>query len=83
MKPHAGDKSSVFSTDLKPIIAEIARTEVCFPNIKLLVEEISLDNISGTETWAFRLWLTDGEKIVQGMFNQLPRSCSLLTTAKL
>lgn len=73
MKPHAGHKSSVFSTDLKPIIAEIARTEVCFPNIKLLIEKISLENISGTETWAFRLWLTDGEKIVQGMYYGLLR----------
>ena len=83
MKPHDGDKSSVFSTDLKPIIAEVARAEVCFPNIKLLVEEISLENISGTETWAFRLWLSDGEKMIQGMFSRLPRSCSPLTTAKL
>lgn len=74
MKPRGGDKSSVFSTDLKPIIAEIARTEVCFPNIKLLIEKISLENISGTETWAFRLWLTDGEKIVQGMYYGLLRS---------
>ena len=68
MEPRGGDKSSVFSTELKPIIAEIARTEVCFPSIKLLIDKISLENIPGTETWAFRLWLTDGEKVVQGMY---------------
>ena len=68
MKPRGGDKSSVFSTDLKPVIAEVARTEVCFPDIKLLVENITLEKVSGADTWAFRLWLTDGEKFIQGEY---------------
>lgn len=68
MKPHGGGSLSVFDTSLKPIIGEIARTEVCFPSIKLLVEKISLENVSKTESFygAFRLWLSDGEKCIQG-----------------
>lgn len=68
MKPRGGDTLSVFQTDLKPVISEIARTQVCFPSIKLLVDKIELDNISSNDTFsgAFRLWLTDGEKCIQG-----------------
>lgn len=59
---------------IKPVIAEIARTEVCFPNIRLIVEDIivvpvpdakaesSPENVKA----AFRLWLSDGDKVIQG-----------------
>ena len=56
--------------ELKPIIKEIVRTQVCFPNVRLLVDKISivtlnkLDAHSGNE--AFRLVLSDGEKSIQG-----------------
>ena len=53
--------------DVKPIIQEIVRTEVCFPNIQLLVDYISVEVIDadqGKET--FRLYLTDGEVNVRG-----------------
>ena len=59
---------------IKPVIEEIARTEVCFPNIRLIVEDITVvpvpnpnvQSSPGTERAAFRLWLGDGEKMIQG-----------------
>lgn len=55
---------------LKPIISELVRTQVCFPNLKLLVDRISVVTLSSSEqsksTKAYRLYLTDGEKSIQG-----------------
>ena len=56
--------------ELTPVIKEMVRTQVCFSNIKLLVDRISIitlpevDDLSGNE--AFQLLLTDGEKSIQG-----------------
>lgn len=55
---------------LKPIIEELVRTQVCFPNLKLLVDRLSVVTLPPTEqsarNKAFRLYLSDGEKSIQG-----------------
>lgn len=55
---------------LKPVVKELARTQVCFPNLKLLVDRISIvtvpDTAHATANEAFRLYLTDGERSIQG-----------------
>lgn len=78
---------AAFDLDLelvvKPVIAELVRTQVCFPNLKLLVERIvvvvvpDVDELSGNE--AYKLTLTDGEKTIQGMRKvvRLLRRCGL------
>ncbi|KAL8707201.1 MAG: hypothetical protein Q9220_007734 [cf. Caloplaca sp. 1 TL-2023] len=56
---------------LKPILQELVRTEVCFPNIKLLVDRIDIvtlphvDEQKGNQ--AYKLILTDGEKTIQAL----------------
>ena len=56
---------------LKPVIKELARTQVCFPDLKLLVDRISIVTLPSTENTtvneAYRLHLTDGERTIQGM----------------
>lgn len=56
---------------LKPVIKELARTQVCFPDIKLLVDRISIVTLSlneqSKENQAYRLYLSDGEKTIQGI----------------
>ena len=55
---------------LKPIIEELVRTQVCFPNLKLLVDRLSVVTLPPTEqsarNKAFRLYLSDGERSIQG-----------------
>lgn len=55
---------------VKPIIKELVRTQVCFPNIKLLVDKISIVKIPSTtessSLEAYLLYLTDREKTIQG-----------------
>ena len=59
---------------VRPVIHEIARTEVVFPRIKLLVEDNTIQDAaptaSGTPRQGFRLWLTDGEHRIQGVSPQ-------------
>ena len=56
---------------LKPVIRELVRTQVCFPNLRLLVDKVSIivlpEDEYGLGNKAFRLFLTDGEMIIQGM----------------
>ena len=56
---------------LKPIIEELVRTQVCFPNIKLLVDRISIVKVpSATDSSsheAYLMYLTDREKTIQGL----------------
>ena len=56
---------------LKPIIKELVRTQVCFPNIKLLVDKISIVKVpSATDSSsleAYLMYLTDREKTIQGL----------------
>lgn len=55
---------------IKPIIRELVRTQVCFPNIRLLVDKISTVRVSSTSgssnLEAYRMFLTDREKTIQG-----------------
>ncbi|KAL8635681.1 MAG: hypothetical protein Q9228_006855, partial [Teloschistes exilis] len=59
---------------VKPVIQEMARTQVCFPNLKLLVDKIAIitlpdvDELSGNE--AYKLTLTDGEKTIQALLKR-------------
>ncbi|KAL8662848.1 MAG: hypothetical protein Q9202_004362 [Teloschistes flavicans] len=59
---------------VKPVIQEMVRTQVCFPNLKLLVDRIAvvtlldLDELSGNE--AYKLILTDGEKTIQALLKR-------------
>lgn len=75
MEGEAVDNTSIRkpTIELTPVIKEIVRTQVCFTNIKLLVDKICLVPLSATEdpvkNEAFRLWLTDGENAIQGMSN--------------
>ncbi|KAL9008100.1 MAG: hypothetical protein Q9173_006741 [Seirophora scorigena] len=56
---------------VKPVIHELVRTQVCFPNLKLLVDKIvvvtlpDVDELAGNE--AYKLTLTDGEKTIQAL----------------
>ena len=63
-------KDSAFC--VKPIIKELVRTQVCFPDIKLLVDKISTVKVSSaTESSgleAYCMYLTDGEKTIQGLY---------------
>lgn len=62
---------------VKLIIHELVRTQVCFSNLKLLVDKIiivtvpNVDELSGNQ--AYKLLLTDGEKTIQGTFRQAAR----------
>ena len=55
---------------LKPIIQELVRTQVCFPNIKLLVDKISIVDVpsptDSSSLEAYLMYLTDREKTIQG-----------------
>lgn len=66
----AADDTLRPTIELKPVIKEMVRTQVCFENIKLLVDRISIVSLSIVEdplkNEAFRLLLTDGENSVQG-----------------
>lgn len=57
---------------LKPVIRELVRTKVCFQDIKLLVDKISIVKLStkenSTANEAYRLFLTDRESTIQGLF---------------
>ncbi|KAL8996997.1 MAG: hypothetical protein Q9188_006432, partial [Gyalolechia gomerana] len=59
---------------VKPVIYELVRTQVCFPNLKLLVDKIvvvtvpDVDELSGNE--AYKFTLTDGEKTIQALLKR-------------
>ena len=63
---------------IKPVIEEIIRTQVCFANIRLEVERISIVPVptsdEAEEKQAFRLRLSDGEKSILGNFAGFSRS---------
>lgn len=56
---------------IKPIIKELVRTQVCFPNIKLLVDKISTVKVPPTTESsglkAYLMHLTDRQKTIQGL----------------
>ena len=54
---------------LKPVIKELVRTEVYPPSLELLVDRITIvPNIKDKKGMleAFRVWLNDGDKCIQG-----------------
>ena len=54
---------------LEPAIRELIRTEVCSKPLRLLVDKITIVRLSQLESQkseTYRLWLSDGEKIIQG-----------------
>ena len=54
---------------LKPVIKELVRTEVHPPFLELLVDKITIvPNIKDKKgiLKAFRIWLNDGDKRIQG-----------------
>ena len=69
------------STDLKPVIQEIVRTEVCPTPVTLLVDRVHIVPYihDGEETQAYRIWLSDGEKSIQGSLDPTVRDSSALT----
>ena len=56
--------------ELKPVIRELVRTRVCFPNLLLLVDKVTVVNVTHSESsnnqGAYQLYLTDGEMTIQG-----------------
>ncbi len=66
----AADDALRPTVELTPVIKEMVRTQVCFDNIKLLVDRISIVSLPVVEdplkNEAFRLLLTDGEVSIQG-----------------
>ncbi|KAL8725878.1 MAG: hypothetical protein Q9166_007075 [cf. Caloplaca sp. 2 TL-2023] len=65
------DEDLDLELSLTPVIQEVVRTQVCFPNLKLLVDKITVvvvpdvDELDGNE--AYKLTLTDGEKTIQAL----------------
>lgn len=55
---------------IKPIIKELVRTQVCFPNIKLLVDKISIVKVpsaaESSDLKAYLMYLTDRQRTIQG-----------------
>ena len=53
---------------VKPVIKEIIRTEFCPSTLRLLVDKILITRLPGKRQRkeAYRLWLSDGEKAIQG-----------------
>lgn len=55
--------------NITPILQELGRTQVCFPDIKLLVDRIDVVEIDAEATdgnQAYRLLLSDREKTING-----------------
>lgn len=55
---------------LKAVLAELIRTQVCPPQLRLLVDQISIVPIAPAANKrrleAYRLWLSDGYQAIQG-----------------
>lgn len=54
----------------KPVIKELVRTEVCPKVLRLLVEKIRIlpvQNSEGEACQTYQVWLSDGEKMIQGI----------------
>ncbi|KAK0508452.1 hypothetical protein JMJ35_008728 [Cladonia borealis] len=60
--------------ELKPVIRELVRTRVCFPDILLLVDKVTVVDLTDlkpyTNSGAYRLYLTDGEVIIQALLKR-------------
>ena len=62
------DDASEFA--LKPVIRELVRTGVYPPLLRLLVDKILIVphvRKDGKSSETYRVWLSDGEKSIQGM----------------
>lgn len=57
--------------ELKPVIKELVRTQVMFPDVELLVDKMNIVKTSsrGNEHFGtYLVYLTDSEKSIQGTF---------------
>jgi hypothetical protein len=63
----------VHAVDLRPSIQELIRTQVYPETLILLIDRVHIVPISrdGRNREAYRLWLTDGEKGIQGKLTSL------------
>ena len=64
------DRDGTFDYTLKPVIKELLRTGVCPQTVKLLVDRIfivTLTELISRRNEAFRLYLSDGQKTIQGL----------------
>ena len=74
MKPHwtsltDDEDDGTSECSLKPVIRELVRTRVYPPFLKLLVDKILIVphvKKDGKRSEAYRIWLSDGEKSIQG-----------------
>ena len=57
------------TVELKPVIKDIIRTKFCERACQFLVDRIHVVPfvVDGEEVQAYRLWLSDGQKSIQGM----------------
>ena len=66
--PHYDVRNKVL--DVKKVIEEMVRTRVAFPNVQLIVDKVILVRMASPDDekviQAYRLWLTDTEKTIQG-----------------
>ena len=68
------DLYEVNSHILKPVIKELLRTEFCPNTLRLLVDKIivtRLPIVKHKRKETYRLWLSDGEKAIQGWISFL------------
>ncbi|KAL9117507.1 MAG: hypothetical protein Q9187_005954 [Circinaria calcarea] len=60
-------------TPLRPVIRELVRTGVCQGPLRLLVDRIHVARLRGSGSAgreAYRLWLSDGEKLIQAILKR-------------
>ena len=61
---------------LKPTIVEVIRTQFCSP-LRLLIDKVHVVQYGeGEGASAYRLWLSDGERSIQGTRHVSPTSCN-------
>lgn len=67
------ESSDCGGSNIKSVIKELVRTRYCFPDIVLLVDKISIAKIRSAESSkdveAYRLFLSDREKCIQGTYS--------------
>ena len=64
-KPDSHENTTV---ELKPVLKDIIRTKLCDKPVQFLVDRIHVVSfvVDGEEAQTYRMWLSDGHKIIQG-----------------